>query len=600
MDEALIALSAMDLSRQWSWHPFYSLGQIPPLMNWLEGLLFKFSDSVYWNLWLPPFLFSFIAALFFYLACRSFFPKRTSLYFLALLVLGFWPAFSGNFCIQATLVPFWEGVAMLLMGFYFRSSIDRVWLAAALGLWVALGFWTYSSWPVVAVFFFLVMLLYPAPDRGKGRTWFTLTFLAGALPYLFLALTEGMESHLFYFSILSHWSDLVKQLGVSTDYLNGLFWGFRSQPSLYVPPSGGLLNPIGSVLVGWGLWTTPLWLPEKKHRLILASGLVLFLLPGLLSQNLQFFRVVQFYPLLFLLAAQGLDSLSLALGGSKGFRGIAWTLILLSAVWDSGRLIQDFKGREAKGNQVQIAFEDWRKVEKDLGPGLIFADFGLGQDGLALATVCHPFNILCKGPERWRQAPWAGWLINIHFLPFVSSVFPTAQWFRLPLPEGDEPRDNLVMGMVSLSTAQPKELRTLGAWVQADAWFQKVQLETNDIYGKATYEKALRDMLKPDPVILQDRFLASCYWTGLDYFYYSTGYKEHYYQQVLTLKNAVQMGYPAANIYYNLGSLLMRGHHYQEAREAFLNAEKCPINLNPTKQALAILDRLESAQRTTP
>jgi tetratricopeptide (TPR) repeat protein len=91
-----------------------------------------------------------------------------------------------------------------------------------------------------------------------------------------------------------------------------------------------------------------------------------------------------------------------------------------------------------------------------------------------------------------------------------------------------------------------------------------------------------------------DRFLESCYWEKAADFYYNHDFKNHYPQVVGSLQQAIDRGFPAAHLYYDLGSLYLRKRNFNGARQAFLSALKTDPKNKPVLQALLLLDKAAS------
>jgi len=91
-----------------------------------------------------------------------------------------------------------------------------------------------------------------------------------------------------------------------------------------------------------------------------------------------------------------------------------------------------------------------------------------------------------------------------------------------------------------------------------------------------------------------DRFLESCFFEKIAENEYAD---RNYEAQVAALRQALQKGIPAAHLYNNLGSLLMRRGRFQESREAFQKALQCRPNHTSAAQGLKVLDELEKTGR---
>ncbi len=602
-DEVETAQAAIQLSHHWEWKIFYGIGQAPALYVWIEGLFFKISSHYFFNLYFPSAALSLVTVIVGYLATRFFFSKTTALLATLFLALSYWPTFTGNFCfLGILLLPFWESVAFILLGVFFKApSKTRLFWGAVLGLWTGFGFWTYLAWPVVMVV--VVLAVFFSSDNQethqsrKARIAFTAALLLAFLPFGLAIFHEDLFHHLLGFSVFNPWFSIQQRLFMALDYLNSLFWGFWSERTLYVPVGGGLLNPLLASFFFMGL--RQLWIrkPSRfKSWMILSS--LLFLMPGFLSQNLQVLRINQFSLLIFVFAAWGLEEF-LAFFTLERTRAAAMVLILMITIfWDGSRLVQGFKEDEARGQGFRVAFQALCQIASDAGPGYIWLEFGsepvdADPEIQGLEAASDSFNVVENPKEDHQPVRWAAVITNFHFQPFLQRRFPSYHWRRLV---GNESRwdGGLVLGWTNLDLSQSVDLRVIGNWTRAHNWFHHISLEMNDIYNARTHEKTLHDFLRPDPVILEDRFLAACYWEKLSDFYYLYGFDKNFSLVTQNLQKAIEEGYPAAHLYYKLGSLFLRKHRYSEAREAFQKAFASPDNQTPARQALELLSRLES------
>ena len=594
-DESELALSALQLGRDWRLKPFYSVGQIPPLFNFLEALWFKLSAGSFWNIWALPALISVTTLALAGWAMRRTLPSHLVFIGLAFLGTGYWPVFAQSFNVQAVLVPLWEWGAILLMIFFHEAAAPRArrgWILL-LGLWTGSGFWAYKAWAVAAVAIVLFICFYPFPPRrsritGLEKGLFASAFLVPFLPFLVICYREGYGTYLFNHSLFRNdWFSWRDRLSAATDYFQCLFWGYQSAKTLYVPSWGGLLNPFWASLSILGSWE---FLrskrdPEKRWFLF---GLVLLLVPGILSHNLQVLRISLLIPLLAFPAFLGFQRLFLALKGQKARVAFLLLGLLIPALWDGWRLQESYRVDEAPTAGYRAAFTSLKSLDRDWGPGLVFTEFGTpSQDIQGLEVMAYPFDGL-QHKTLSPQPKWAALITDLHFQPCLENKFPQARWACLP-------GEDLMIGI--FPPPSPSSSVQWDEWVQMDGFSRKRTLEIDDINNDRTHEIALEGMRSIDPGLIKDDFLRACYWKKLADFYYDYGFERNYDLQVEALRQATLTGCPAPHLDYELGCLLMRKSRFTEARLALQRALVSPFDKTQVQEAFRILDRLENQGR---
>jgi hypothetical protein len=571
-------------------------------MNWIIGVLYEFSSHPFFNVWALPFIFSLATVGLGYWAFSRVFSRSITFCATAFLALNYWPVFTGLFCVQAVLLPFWECTAFLFFTFYWKASELRsrsAW-ALVLGVWTGLGFWTYLAWPVVALSIGLVV--FALIVHGKRKTqerrpkWIFFTaLLLVFLPFVVAFGRHDFVSHFSSYSILNSWFSSREKFFVFIDALNSLFWGYWSQGTIYVPNQGGLLNPLAGVffLAGLWAWGKSATIPFKW----VLFGLILFLAPGIFSHTLQIQRINQMFPLVAAAMAAGM-AFFLGRVSNPRMRMIWLSIfITLSAVWDGSRLVQKVKSYEAESLPYRTAYQILRAVNRDWGPGLIFTEFGSGRHGCdplyqGLEAATSPWNTAQNPRFNWKDAHWAALLTNVNFKPCLEKRLPGSRWFDLPGSE-DPNEGPLVLAVAALSFPDPHQGPDWGVWVKAERWLRQVSLDTNNIFDPSTYQPVYEKILRVDPSVLADDFLAACYWLRLSDFYYRYDFSGHFDLQVEALQKAIR-ACPAAHLNFDLGCLLLRKHHYPESREALEKALCAPVNESGARQVLDLLNRMDS------
>lgn len=158
-------------------------------------------------------------------------------------------------------------------------------------------------------------------------------------------------------------------------------------------------------------------------------------------------------------------------------------------------------------------------------------------------------------------------MANLHYYPFISHTFPEAQWYWVH--EGRSEGREAVLGLLPVTEdTRP----VLERWVEAHRYFRKLTWEFASVSEDKTYAEAQSVYANVPPIVREDRFLESSYWENRAEFDYSFNYQLHYDDQVMALRQAIGQGYPAAHLYYKLGSLLMRKKDFDGAQKAFENA----------------------------
>ncbi len=574
LDEASTVQAALGLYKQWSWRFFYFDGQDPPLLLWATAFIWKATGSFFTALLLPPFLVAGLTLLLVFGFSRRFLPPLPGFLFTAFFALGYWPVYHQGIALTNILPPLWEMGVLILAA----QALEKGWAQGELGwffllgAWTGLGYWTYTSWPVVAAGSLGALWLALRPRGWNPRM--TLAWGAGFAAtwfYFWIAAAQsgGYGTHLAGYSAFHGFVSAKTVLLSSLDYLNCLFWGYHSQ-GIYAPSGGGFLNPLVAAFFWMGVgevWNAP---ASRAWRGWLAGLFGLFLLPGLLSQNLECFRIIQLMIPCLGLAAWGAARLGTELP-PRG-RGAVWAAALaLCLGWDGVRWRDTLAAWVEPTGQIRAVYGVLENVARDRGPGIIltqFKDPNHPEQGLTvhpeenLAGAVFGFNAGENPRLDLHQARWAALLLHPDAIPFLRESFPGAQWWQPPVLTGGDP--HLAVGLIPITL---QETGRLEKWVETDRWLQEGCEKILNVANAQTGREALQYWQNPPPAVAEDPFLQDGYGEQLSEFYYYKGFESNYGLQAGALRNAVTRGYPLPHLEYDLGCLLLRKGFYPRARK---------------------------------
>lgn len=602
LDETDLGMFAVTLSEKWDWKFFYTFGQVAPTPIWASALLLKAGVPAPLCLWIPSAVVSTLTVLAAWAAARTLFSRSTALTLGALFAFSFWPFLMGRTCHQGVWVPLWACLCLLFLGRTLKAPPGprQGREALALGLVTGSGFWTFTPWPAAALAVGVGLWRSPA-TRGRFREVVLGCFLPGfcvaLLPFLNAVLTEGYGQHISAMFAGSGWNPWSHQVQTVLSYMAELFWGCPQPDGAYIAPKGGLLTPIlgGSFILGAASlarhWARPLY-----RWLVLA--LVLGLAPGLVSMNVETFRIAGALPILLCVTALGvLEATALLPKGRRAM--VLASLLALSAGVDSWRVLRwqaPLGPRDLEVNARNLPLADLgivgilQRTADRHGPGAVMTEFRESAHDESTFVLTYGFNA-AENP-RIHQAPlWAGVVMDRHYRPFLEPRFPSAQWADLGRSDPFGPE--LALGIIPF---RPEDQEVLGLWWAAHHYFRELSLALGSISEPRTYQKARALFEQVPPWVLKDPFLASCYWEKKAQFFYDYDFKEHYEDQCDALRHALT-GLPAFHLHFQLGCLLMRRAHWQEARKELKAALVQRPGDPSVTEALRVLEDLERKNR---
>ena len=594
-DEAIQGYFGLELLKKWSWQFFYQTGQIPPLYIWITSLFCRVSDHLFFNIWFPAALFSSLCLFVAYPAARRFFEKDVSFLFTLLFAFSFWPLMAGRWGIQSTLVPFF-----VLAGFWFLGSYRerkpgalKVFYALATGFWLGLGSLTYTSWLVVILAFFLLMLLDLFEDSRKRFLYFSLfssAFLFGFFPWLIAVFHEKFGEYLVGVSMASGYFTWKQQISIAVSSLTTLFWGPLGTSAAYGPSWGGLLNPFLGACFFLGVMDLRRRDRPSIPGSVIALVFFLFIAPSALSaDNVEVFRMIQVLPILLAIAALGLKRLLSAFPATPRLLLLSLVLFLslgldVYHLWKpllEGDLFHLALKQDGGGGENQQAYEIIKPMADRLGPGLVFTDFLLLSRNHSLRVATYAFNALDNRRFSPDEATWAAVVTNIHYGSLLAKRFPQSQWHRLfgaDMEDGGQ-----VVGLLPVTAENRKVFQN---WARAHAYLHQLGVESENMMNNPPrYAKVVRELPEGYPFAQGDPFLESVFSEWFAQYHQGMNFDWN----IQSIQRGIEKGYPTANLYYKLGSFYYWNREPEKAKRAYLMAAGCRPNYTNAKEVLARL-----------
>jgi hypothetical protein len=584
LDESQAGFFGMELKEKWTWNIFYGDTQLPPFFFWALGGFFKFFQPSLTSLWLFSALSSFSVILLNWYAIYRVFSQSMTFICVSLLALVFWPVYLGRFAVAPMMVHEWEYLILIPL-FRFLKTLDGKWQkhwVLILGISVGLGFYTYLSWCVVALFISLIVV---EKIQSKKLSWnhgFLFFFVPCGiiiLPFILRACYEGYGSYLGYLWAFHENFSWIQYGKTCKDFVSGLFWGVHIPLFAYKPFWGGLMDPVTDSLFCLG----GIGLCQKSVRKVgiwIMIGLFLFSLPALLTRELEFFRWVLILPLILGISALGLQELlidlpwklrRLVLGGILLSIGLLGAYHLFGPYRDTWRNVGNW-------NEYSKSYEKWKayqvlnRLQSEAGPGWILTEFESSSFNPSLAVATYSFNAARNPFLAQQPVKWAAFMTNINYLPFLFKRFSQAQWFYTSL-DPQSPQNVLLLVVVPLDS--PKVLETFQHWLQMDRALEPETSATLHLSFHQSQDEILRALYQNRSLTKGDPFLESCLDEKI---YFHEMSESHPLLALQALRWALTSGYPAAHLYNDLGVLWFTLGDNTKARQCFLSAIHSPMN----------------------
>ena len=599
-DEGLIGRFALDLVQKWNGRFFYTFGQAPPGMVWLLTPFISLLQNPLKALWLLPACLSFLAALLTYGATRPYFSKSFSFLVFLLSSLSFWPVFSGRFCHQGVLLLLWAWLTLGTLGLFLKSNRpeSRVRWAVTLGAATGLGSLTFTPWLSLALWVCAIVFyvsFFRKGGQAKVFAWFGAALFITLIPFFIGVLTEGFGQHIYGVSSARGYIPLGAQVTTVMSYLTASFWGVFEDQAAYAPVWGGMLNPLLTAAFFIGVIQT--WVNRRRQGIQWAwAGGLLCLMPGLLSMNVEMYRVVLVLPFLLAGAVLGLQQLVTELRPQSRVLYLTF-FVLASLSLDLGHLVRPYWSPLFSKSGPLLGVPPGKPIHSYLadeilqkqsaaGPGLIFGDFTAEPYDQTLTVGTYGFNALINPKCSNEEVKWAALMLNVNEKPFLEKRFPDAQWYYLDQDKG-LPDGGLMLVIIPIG---PDNQMTFENWVRVYPFFRELDWHWLNLADGVKGEPLLADFARVKALLAGDSFLEECYWEKVEGILYRD---RNYPADVAALEKAITEGCPSAHLYYKLGSIQLRKNEIGKARQNLQKAQASALNLTLSKEALQMADEIE-------
>lgn len=556
-DDAVSGYFAIQRMDHWDWELWYHGERVPALSIWLQGLFFRVLPPSLFSLWLFPALESSLALLLSYWACRQYASRPFAFLFTCLLAVGFWPVYFSHFSVPPQIGLVWEPLVIGLLGWYRKGGSGRqqVMTAFLFGALLAGGCFTWFFAPVL-ILFLLAAFFSARPPTDAPRAWVFLGFLLGfSIPAALLGpgmLENFRQGHIHDYSPLSGPSTPWERLKVPIDYVTSLLWGpWNGRYFCFGPLWGGFLNPIlGALsLLGLAEWRHP---GLRKPLGWVLAGSFLCLLPGLVSGNLEMFRIGLALPFAFFWAALGATRLART---SRRWPLLALCLALGSFFLDLYHLAGPYRQWAVpradnaffKSPERYRSFPILEEQARERGPGLILTQFVPNVSDQSLLVAAFPFNAAVNHHLDPSRSQWMAVLVAEYQKKYLEREFPGFRWH--PLSDGLGRYDqSLYLGILPLTEGAS---RTFEPWRRLDS--QLLGLYPRIPYGLAApdYAPLESGLLPLHREYLKDPFLEACLREKIAYLEFSSGH----FQEFLRLAQPIlKSGWACGLMYRRAGA----------------------------------------------
>lgn len=581
-DDGRLAFFSLDLAHHWNWSLLWGETQGLPLAFWFYGIIFKMVPFNAMTFRMVPSLLSLVGMAAGYMAVRRRFSPTFAFCFVWFLGFGFWTlSFSRMLACWTPylILELWALSAMWRL-IHPGGGKGRVVVAVELAAASGLAYDTALIGKALLAVAVLTLLAHFLFREKKGMGYFALFLAVASALIAPVALAEMRTGGMNY--LLSQ-----RAPSLNFTYPVALFWdGFNSAP--YGPAWGGCFNPIvaGLALLGFlGLW-------EKGRRLealwVLSAGL-LFLMPGLLSIGTEMFRVLNLLPLVVGLAALGLQRLF-----NETSPRWKWTVLLALLVFSAGMDFYHYLGpyqqipavRKIWRNQAYAGMYGRLRALHDQGVRLGLLDFTVND------YDDHTFDVLTRslngwnGPDGDRAATdQIAMVADVHYRPFLEKRFPRGQWSSFP--ESFTPGEpGWTLGVVPAAEMTPAEREK---WAAAAGTFSRVRSLHMYWQRYQPLDPILRVLFSRRGLFEGDPFLESVFWEEAALFF---NIQRNLPAALACYQRAARKGYPAAQLYNDLGTLEALKGSIGEARVDFKKALAAPLNRTTAAANLeAVRDR---------
>jgi len=561
-DEGIFTTMALDLLKKWNWSILWGEVRFEPFLIWGLGGFFKIIPPSFLSLRLFSASISIGTILLSYWASRQYFSKLTSFIFCWIFAFSFWEFSFMRFCVPEILIIFFQFLTLALLGIFIKSKTftSKWFFILLLSVVAGLGFYSYINWLVV--WFLITSILWM-------RTWgkkienrkYLFTFIAVsavlAFPWAQARLSPGNLTYI-------HASfEPTFLLNSCFSYLIGLFWDSKKSFP-FGPNWGGMFDPLTSSWIFLGIFYA-LANVEKKLLALLSLGLVVSMLPGILTNYLELHRITPSLPFWIALAVLGIKSLF----PDQTKRSYVWLIPLgcISLALNAYNFVVPYcdvsrvpPERQWRSVQYEDSYKILKSLSTETGPLYVFTEFNTDYDNKTLNIAVYPFDCL-QNPKLSKASPqWAAIIANIYYAPYFINKFRNIKFKilksnrTLPQPIG--------VFLIPVSEIPDSVLKN---WIEADQIYRNTNIKMKnkqpiDTFGQfSEYFSTLKNKFQ------KDYFLTSVYWEK----YALNQFLDHDFKSAAkSYQNAIHQGYPAAHLYYNRSLCLkLSGENDESAKD---------------------------------
>jgi len=564
-DEGSETNVSLHLYQNWEWRLLWLPVPHEPLYDWLLALFFKICPPSFFSTRLFSTLLSLITVFTAYWGARAFFSKRFSFLFSWILAFSYWALTLSRLCIMIALIPLFMGFAWGCLGRLIQSQNHRVKLLAGIGLIIAniLGLYSWTNWIGVAATITFYLFFYTYQYRLVSKKYF-LTFIlingAAMSPLICSRLSNAGMNHISEIFSFNVFSSLAGNL-------NGLFWdGSSSFPfgSIW----GGFFNPL---LVSLSLIGVLFFVKQATAFWIKTILLSVFFCwaPALFSSSIEFYRNLPLMFLITLSSAWGLYVLTRPLKAKW-----KWSLLLLVLICAEGMDGYNYffyycdihkapPQHQFRSTTYAHAYQILHDLQKQDGPIYVFSEFNTDYLDKTLNVPCFPFDPNQNKSLFGTNPLWTAVLTNMNYAPYFLETFKNCRFIRLKFP--DDPSDKPEhIGLFLIPTASIPE-ETLKHWKESDKIHRFINFETLKTDPNAYWNSFASELALSKPNLFKDPFLIASYWEKLGFFHFMA---KNYSIAAQDYQTAIEKGYPARHLYYDLGLTLKIIGRDDEAKKA--------------------------------
>ncbi len=504
LDTTFVTYFSVNLSQHWVWKFLVGTSQTPALFNWILSFFFRFLEPSFFSMYLFFFLVAVatIALAYYFARALQWKPYITFCFFG--LSCGYWVLYTDQYGVEMTFKLFLEIAlfGLLLLLAQKPSGPHPPGLFIAVGALTGLGFITDIAWPSIALFITL-LFFYLSRKLGRKVIGAFLAALSGFLVlFLLLIFREHYGEHIHRLWALASPSN-ASNLGFNIlTYLSALFW--KSYPNSFGGFWGGMLNPVYSSFFFLGL----LECCTKKNKVWITGLLLGFgigLGPGMVSYQLDLFRMLHIYPLLLFVAGIGFQSF-LAQSKTDLRKILALSIFSFSLALDLHHL--QVQKDAMKSPQIIQAVDQLDETHRQKGVGAILVELRQNFWDRSLPLATYPYNAEANPRWSWQDANWLAFLVTDDYQPYLSPRFPDLQWVDLG-PNVLRPDVHWTLGILPINR---KNFPALLPWLEFDRRLQQITIQVMDAEPFISQKDIINELLTAEPSAWKDPFLATCFY----------------------------------------------------------------------------------------